>query len=265
MQPPRGYWARSSEDYLTAVLFQPLASLSGHGWLDFVLRAAGLDTASALATRFAFSCEEVLDGPLLSRHGRNFVIPDIMLHWRGERSGLLAFEVKKPRGTFPNAQDVTKLETYTMLPSTRKIAVRQGVFLVDDRHVAVLKRDGYPALGWSMVHLALMEGLNREPGPPADIEDIAQGLTRIYRAAGVMLRKHSVPAGTGGSLSPKLIALKIGLRVREAALRGERPLVPFDWLADEPSRAEIPALCLQDTAQRRINRWSLDWRVEDEA
>lgn len=233
-------------------------------WLDFLLTSGGLAPVGARDVRFAFSCEEVLDAALLPRHGRNFVIADIMLAWRHSDKGLLAFEVKKPGGSMPTAQDVTKLETYKMLPSTRGIPTRQGVFLVDDRHVAALKRGGHNALGWSMVHLALMAGLEREGGPAGEIREVATALTRLFTMSGVKPRTFALPVGRGGQLSPRMAALRAGLRVRDAALRGETPSPPYAWLADEPTREAIPRLCPQTTAERRINRWSFDWNPSDE-
>ncbi|NCO23014.1 MAG: hypothetical protein GW905_13775 [Rhodobacterales bacterium] len=265
MQPPnRGYWARQTEDYVTLALFQPLACLSGTIWLDRLLEAAGLPPVSAAEIRFAFACEEVLDATLRPRHGRGFVIPDIMLTWRNHETGLVAFEVKKPGGSAPSVQDATKLETYAQLPSTRNISDRRGLFLVDDRHVVALKRSGHSAIGWSRVHLALIEGLESETGSPDEIQEIATLLTKLFRMYRVEIRPFGVPRGAGGVLAPRLAALLAGLKVREQALSGCVPTPPFDWLAREPARRDIPRVCFQTTAARRVNRWSFNWEPEHE-
>ena len=264
MQPPRGYWSRRSEDYLTTVLFQPLACLHDSQWLDMLLTTTGLPSVHPVETRFAFSCEELLDAPLLGRHGRNFVIADIMLAWRRDVTGLVAFEVKKPGGVMPSAKDVTKLETYTMLPSTRGLQNREGIFLVDDGHVSALKRGGHRAIGWSLVHLALMQGLDREDGRPEEIANLALALTRLFISVGVKPRPSPQPKGRGGNLSAKMRALLDGLLVREKALCGETPTPSMPWLAGEPTRHEIAQRCPQSTAERRVNLWSFDWRSSDE-
>jgi hypothetical protein len=95
MTDGRGFWNERSEDHLTVVLFQPLACLSDCGWLDDLLIAADRPPVSAREIQFAFAAEEILDESLRPRHGRNFVIADIMLAWRGDSSGMIAFEVKK--------------------------------------------------------------------------------------------------------------------------------------------------------------------------
>jgi hypothetical protein len=264
MTPPRGYWARRSEDYLTLVLFQPFACLSGGSWLDGLLQAAGSKPVQAQETRFAFACEEVLDETLRGRHGRNFVIADIMLTWRGVSSGLVAFEVKRPGGTMPSAQDVTKLETYTLLPSARALADRRGVFLVDDAHVAALRRGGHLALGWSKLHAAFLAALANEPGSPDELAEIAAGITRQYALAGVRTAQKGAFAGRGGVLSDKLRALLLGLRVLEIARQGGDPAPPFEWLENELPRDDHEKRFRQSTESRRVNRWSFDWTPANE-
>lgn len=264
MTGARGFWNERSEDHLTVVLFQPLACLSDCGWLDDLLMAADRPPVSAREIRFAFAAEETLDARLQPRHGRDFVIADIMLAWRGDSSGMVAFEVKKPGAPMPSAQDVTKLETYQMLPSARDFASRQGIFLVDDRHVPALKRSGHAALGWSMVHAALLRGLDRETGSPAEIAGLAEMLTRLFKRAGVRPRWQETPKGRGGALSDRLNALRIGLELREAALREEYRPAPWPWLAAEPDCDTIRRLKPQSTQERRICRWRFDWQAEME-
>lgn len=213
----------------------------------------------AQETRFAFACEEVLDESLRGRHGRNFVIADIMLAWRGASSGLVAFEVKRPGGNMPSAQDVTKLETYTLLPSARALADRRGVFLVDDAHVAALRRGGHLALGWSKLHAAFLAALAKEPGSPNEIAEIAERITRLYALAGVRVAANSAVVGRGGVISDKLRALLLGLRVLETARQGGDPVPPFAWLEKELPRDDFARHFRQSTESRRVNRWSFDW------
>jgi hypothetical protein len=150
------------------------------------------------------------------------------------------------------------------LPSTRDFASWQGIFLVDDKYVPALKRAGHAALGWSMVHAALLRGLDRETGSPDEIAGLAEMLTRLFTAAGVRPRRQETPKGRGGALSDRLNALRIGLELREAALRGEYRPAPWPWLAAEPDCNTILRDRPQSTQERRICRWRFDWQAEME-
>ena len=264
MTGARGFWATKSEDHLTTVLLGPFGCLSGVSWLNSILARGAFPIAQAEQIRFAFSCEELLGEELAHRHGRNFVIPDVMMNWRGREAGLIAVEAKKPGGQMPSAQDITKLETYTRLQSARKLARRHGLFLVDDLHVASLIRGGHFAVGWSILHAILIEALDQETGSPEEIAQVASALTKLYVASGVKTRRLSVPKGRGGRMSDRMLSLKLGLEIREAALKGELKSPPFPWLLNEPTREEISKGGLQSTASRRVNRWSFEWTATSE-
>ena len=236
MTGARGFWATKSEDHLTTVLLGPFGCLSGVSWLNSILARGAFPIAQAEQIRFAFSCEELLGEELAHRHGRNFVIPDVMMNWRGREAGLIAVEAKKPGGQMPSAQDITKLETYTRLQSARKLARRHGLFLVDDLHVASLIRGGHFAVGWSILHAILIEALDQETGSPEEIAQVASALTKLYVASGVKTRRLSVPKGRGGRMSDRMLSLKLGLEIREAALKGELKSPPFPWLLNEPGK-----------------------------
>ena len=260
----RGFFATKSEDHLTTILLAPFGCLLDVSWLNAILARGGFPVANAERIRFAFSCEENLDEDLAQRHGRNFVIPDVMLTWSGGGEGLIAVEAKKPGGQMPSAKDTTKLETYTRLPSTRHLARRHGLFLVDDLHVASLTRGGHFAVGWSILHAILIEALDKETGSPEEIANVAAALTKLYVAAGVKTRRLPVPKGRGGRISDRMLSLKLGLQIREAALKGEFKPPPFPWLLSEPTREDILKGGLQSTASRRVNRWSFEWTARSE-
>ena len=269
MAGARGFYNPRSEDHATVNLFQTFAAFSSLAWADGLLREVGLKTRQVTRARFAFACEELIDSTLRHRHGRDFVIADIMLHYENAcGEGLLAFEVKKPGGPMPTVQDLTKAETYANLPSTRAIAARTACFLVDDRHVPALHRAGHRALGWGQVQALQRQAL--------DAEELRGNVKRVLRAH---LDAHFAALGVGSALQPPapdlaaeftkartlclppaIEALACGFAIC-AARRAGRTVdqAPWPWLLDEPDADRLRAARRQTTAERRINRWSLEW------
>ena len=268
MSGARGFYNPRSEDHATVALFQTFDAFSSPRWVDDLLCEIGLGPRQVQRARFAYACEEVIDSSLRHRHGRDFVIADIMLNYHGaDGQGLLAFEIKKPGGPMPTVQDLTKAETYADLPSTRAIVERTACFLVDDRHVPALLRAGHRALGWGQLQAIQQAGLERE--------DIGAGVKRVLRAH---LDAHFSALGVGSApqppaldlaaeyakaqtlgLPPALQALACGFAIC-ATRRAGQPVTqaPWPWLLEEPNAEQLRTARRQTTANRRINRWRLD-------
>lgn len=269
MSGNRGFYNPRSEDHLTVSLFQTFAAFTGTGWASRLLSKMGLSVPDVSRVRFAYACEELLDSRLAHKHGRNLIIPDLILHWESaEGLGLVAFEVKKPGGAMPNTKDMTKLESYADLPSMRHIPTRVGCFLVDKAHVPALRTAGATAISWDDVLEVQLEALRDETMPSA--------VMRVFEAH---LRSHFAVAGVGRaaiapasdlretykradalSLPERLKALICGFSIC-ANRRAGAPIAssPFEWLQREPTIEVIRASKRQSTSDRKINRWSFDW------
>jgi len=269
MAGARGFYNPRSEDHATVALFQTFAVFRSPSWADEVLARLGVATERVLRVRFAYACEERLDDRLLSKHGRDFVIPDIMLLYENEAGlGLLAFEVKKPGGQRPTVQELTKAETYADLPSTRGIPARNCCFLVDDRHVAALRQEGQRALGWSELHSIQQNALDRENIGGATRNVLKAHLAGHFAAFGVgdapqspaldLMREFARARSL--RLPPAFEALACGFTIC-ATRRAGRPITaaPYTWLRDEPDIQTLRTARRQSRHERRVNRWSFDW------
>ncbi len=267
MSGSRGFYNPRSEDHLTVSLFHGFAALSRLGWACRLLARLGIEASVITRARFAYACEEVLDAALASRHGRNFIIPDIVLCWEDDAGrGLLAFEVKKPGGPGPAEQDFVKLRSYADLPSMRHIPRRHSAFVLDRKHVDNARLSGALALSWDDVLELQVESLADEPIPDDLRTEIGMGLRRHFAAAGVGSAPpapvpdltHVYARAAALAIPERLKALLCGLAINEARRAGGIITAPpFPWLAAEPDIAMIRSRKRQTTAERRLNRWSL--------
>lgn len=272
----RGFYRTASEDHITVSLFHIWAMFPGTDWAGSMLRASGLPAGNISRVTWAYACEELLDARLQPFHKRNFVIPDIMLEYRDEAgSGLVAFEVKKPGGVL-QPEDARKLETYCNLPSTRHIPRRNGCFLVDASTLDAAKaltRGWSGALTWqTMRELQIRSARSLPVDEPTRLR-VAGWIARHYSRHGIGARTAAPAPMTGARYaSPASLAeiraaglpagvegFLLGSECVEAAAAGEKPALPYDWLAAEPSAESVRLLKRQTTLERRINRWNADW------
>ncbi len=273
MAANRSFFNPRSEDHTTLSLFHTFSIFSHYTWVNQLLELLGQKSPPVRMARFAYACEETLDPQLREKHGRNFIIPDIILHWRTDSGdGLLAFEVKRPSGPSINEQDRTKLSSYSNLPSMRQIPTRLGCFLIDDRHKASIKHLGAKTIGWSDILNLQISALENE--------GLGQKLTETLKAH---IRGHFARFGVGGapippktdliswferarnfSLPPTIESFVFGLAVTANWWAGGELIAPFGWLEKEPSCQEIRINKVQQTEDRRLNRWRFGWSIKQE-
>ena len=269
----RGFFNPRSEDHVTLSLFHTFSVFSHYEWVDHLLAKLGYECAPVRIARFAYACEELLDSRLSDKHGRNFIIPDIILHWRSNSGdGLLAFEVKKPGGPNVNENDRTKLSSYSNLPSMRQIPTRFGCFLTDDRHRASIENSGAPVIGWSDILDLQIKALDAEGLSPALAATLKAHIRGHFARFGIgnapippktrllpwFERAHSL------SLPPTIESLVFGLAITSNWWAGGEATAPFEWLKSEPTYQEIRANKMQKTEDRRLNRWSFGWSASQE-
>jgi hypothetical protein len=279
MAGARGFYRLASEDHISTVLFQIWDLFPNFSWVASLVRASGGEARRVRQSSWSYACEEKLDERLRAHHGRGFVIPDIMLNFSDEfGEGLLAFEVKRP-GASATQQDERKLETYSDLPSTRHLRRRTGCFLLASEADAP-RVDGaakWPVLTWERMRTLQIEAC-RSLDAPEDVRSrVAAWVARHYARLGIGVAQvpppmngarhatiESYAAIRGLNLAESAQRFLLGSEASEMAYRGLRPAPPMDWLALEPTEAEVRARKLQTTAERQILRWRLDWHPEME-
>lgn len=278
MAANRGFYNPRSEDHATLALFHTFSTFASPNWAHAILGCLNIDVPPLNRVRFAYACEEILDDRLASRHGRNFIIADIIMHWediRGEL-GILAFEVKKPLGPIPDVKDLTKVQSYADLPSMQDIKSRHYCFLVDRSHEPALRRSGYPVITWDDILRIQLEALKEER-----LETHAESAIKGH------LLDHFANFGIGGNKNPPQVRAyplkEVFDRVGQMKLRPEigalmcgfaicsnrragAPIaeVPFPWLTHENDISKIRTSKFQSTPERRVNRWSFNWKTSQE-
>lgn len=277
----RGFYRRTSEDHLTVALFHNWALFPDVSWVASLVRACGGQAGTVTRANWAYACEEQLDSRLQPHHGRNFIIPDIFLHFVDEHGpALLAFEVKRP-GTAAKPDDARKLRSYVDLPSTRGIARRFGCFLVGGRHVAATRegaQHAFPVLSWEELRALQVEAAGALALPEPIARRVVAWLSRAYARAGIgtACAAPEPLAGnrlaSGASYEPiramnfagSLERFLLGSECVEVATSELEPDAPYAWLAHEPSADEVRRRQFQTTPERRINRWHSGWDIAQE-
>jgi len=270
----RGFYRVGSEDHVTPALFQNWALFPDTNWVAALIGDAGGEAGRVSRVRWAYACEEILDAQLRPFHGRDFVIPDIMLTYEDENGpALLVFEVKKP-GTAAEPADARKLTSYVDLPSMRTIKRRFGCLLVSQQ-VAEKSRQAcagkWPVLTWE--HLSELQlAATSEMKLPITIRDqVSYWIKHHFSRYGVF--RNVAPSqfnrlhGTYESYreidalsAPDGVRLFLkGSECSEAALTGRQPDPPLPWLADEPNSEKIRQQRRQTKEERRVCRWNFDW------
>lgn len=263
----RGFYRWDTEDYLTPVLWQTWAILPDFCALADLLRSVGVPVGHISEAKWAYACEEE------TGHGRAFVIPDIMLHYRDERGdGLVAIEAKRP-GVGAKSADLAKLQQYVSLPSTRAIARRHGVFLVSRSAERASTQAGdqrFPVLTWEAVLGAQALAAKKIFGSPSATRLVEDWIRSLASRHGLGPRHqalqplhtqyasaqgHEIAAGL--DLSDAARAFIMGSECVEAARAGNTPAPPFPWLAQEPAAVTCSTPGFQSTADRRQCLWKL--------
>ena len=133
-------------------------------------------------------------------HGRDFIIPDIMLLYEDEDGpGLVAFEVKKP-GKATEASDARKLTSYIDLPSTRGIARRYGCFLVSEQMAEQTSKacnGNFPVLTWERLCALQMKAAREMPLSTATAHRVARWIGHHFARYGVRSETVSAPIPAG--------------------------------------------------------------------
>ncbi len=279
---PRSFYKIGTEDNLTPALFQNWAVFPDSMWVAPFLSLLGCDIGHVKRVRWAYACEEELDERRRRYHGRNFVTPDIILHFEDEKGlGLVAFEVKKPGGV-PDNKDVVKLESYCNLPSTRRIGRRYGCFLVSETKKDLAQKIGdstFPVITWEEMGKKQVAAV-RELALPSIICDLLQRwIIREFSRNEIWISEYEAPPDPMGSnygleeayrqidrmALPDSVRLFLkGSEAVEAVWSNLIPDPPMPWLRTEPNMTIIQAKKWQSTPARRVCRWSFDWDVSQE-
>ncbi|MCY4588755.1 MAG: hypothetical protein OXB98_22250 [Bryobacterales bacterium] len=283
MAGPRGFYRPRSEDHLTPALFQNFALFSDFDWLHEILGIVGGEAGKVARVRWAYLCEERLDAKLQRSHGRNFIIPDILVFWEDDQGeGLIGFEVKRHGGA-ADAKDSRKLESYVDLPSTRGIDRRYGCLLVCDRQAtrsldATNKR--WPVLTWERVGCIQQKATYSLPSPEEIRACTSQWIARQFMRYGIDLDGvgADAPESFGARFGTKDAYDTIenlrapgsvkrflkGSECVEAAWQGHEPESPMEWLKHEPTAEQLRGKKWQTTEDRRVRRWHFGWSVKHE-
>ena len=277
----RGFYRIGSEEHITSALFQNWALFPDTSWVASLVHAAGGTVGLVTRVRWAYECNERLDARLRPFHGRDFIIPDIMLLYEDEDGpGLLAFEVKKP-GKGTEATDARKLTSYIDLPSTRQIARRYGCFLVGEQMAERSRQacnGNYAVLTWERLCELQMKAAREMHLPAAIADRIARWIGHHFAHYGVRSETASAPAPAGAAYAiekayRKIDALDVPDSVRrflkgsecvEAVRNGRQPDPVFPWLADEPTAERIRERGRQKRGwqtndDRMVCRWGFNW------
>lgn len=279
MAGARGFYRLASEDHISTVLFHIWDLFPDFSWVASLVRASGGEAGRVKQSTWSYACEEKLDEHLRAHHGRGFVIPDIMLNFSDEfGEGQLTFEAKRP-GASATQQDERKLETYCDLPSTRHLRRRTGCFLLGSEEDAP-RADAaaaWPVLTWERMRTLQIEASRTLDAAEEVRSRVAAWIARHYARLGIGTAQ--VPPPMDGArhatiesyaairrldLAESVQRFLLGSEASEMAYGGLRPAPPMDWLALEPTEAEVRSRKRQTTAERQIVRWRLDWHPEIE-
>ncbi len=272
----RGVYRPRSEDHQTVALFQPFAALPARVWFPALSQALAFDPLVPDEVRIAYLHEETVPPHRTRFHGRDFVIADIVLHWRkGDTDGIMAFEVKRQTGPGPTEQDFEKARTYVEFASMQTVARRDPVFLVSDHHVRKVRGQWPHVACWSEVlaaQLAAAETVARDHPTLRAMPGLIKDLFSAYgigRAPALSPPDPSVlfAAASAEGAPPSLAALAAGLAWTAHWRRGETeaPLPEaLDWLRKEPTEDQLRSARWQKRPDRRVNRWSPDWAPAQE-
>ncbi len=277
----RGFYRTGCEDHVTVALFQNWALFPEMNWVAPLVRAAGGQAGNVSRVRWAYACEELIDARLQPFHRRNFIIPDIMLHYEDEAGpALLVFEVKPPTKA-AEAQDARKLESYIDLPSTRKIARRFGCLLVGERTAERTRQacgSNWPILTWERLKDLQLTAARNMGLPAATTDHVIRWIDRQFARYGIQPNVSGAPISFNGKYGTQasyreLDALSMPDSVRrflkgseciEAAWTGRQPHPPLPWLVDEPNAEDVRQNGWQTTEDRRVCRWNFDWSLSNE-
>lgn len=273
----RSFYRWGSEDNITPALFQNWAIFPDPNSIAPLVRAAGGSVGTIKRCRWGYACEETLDVGLRQYHGRDFVIPDIVVKFEDEQGiGLLVFEIKKP-GKATDTSDGRKLATYCDLPSMRQITRRFGCLLVSAAVAEKSARsveNAWPVVIWEQV-AEIQRMAARTISKAKHVSDhVAQWVGRSFTRYGIHVSDGGAPVPWGGTsygsngsydridelaLPDGVGRFLKGSEYVEAFVRGETAQAPLPWLSGEPTALEVRARRLQSTQDRRIRRWDFNW------
>jgi len=275
MSAGRGLYRPRSEDHQTVVLFHPFSSLPATTWLPALAEILGLRTVEPTTTRIAYLHEETVPHHRTRFHGRDFVIADIVLNWSdGGGGGIISFEVKRQDGPAPIDKDFEKAKTYIEFDSMREFARRHAAFLVADRHKQGVE-DSWPHVAsWSdVLELQMMSAAKVAANHPSlgNLPALIEDLFTSYGIGNKRLLTLPDPAvlyeNASRELAPiDLAALTAGLAFSAHWRRGSTPRLPdaFNWFLQEPNEEQVRISKAQTRPDRRVARWSSNWKPEHE-
>lgn len=275
----RGFYTEGSEDHIAPVLFQNWALFPESSWAPSLLEAYHIGVKGAVRrVRWCPFFEQPYDG-------RKFCIADIVLCWEDDAGiGLLVLEAKV-RGRKLGTKDLPQASRYLRMPSIRAISRRHFGLLVDAADEAVVRRtimETAPIATWQTLGRLQIAAAQHLPLCSGWVDRITRLLAAHFSYFGfdvdgwasacvgissdmvatcdqyAEIRAHELPASVEDFLIGSLVVL--------AARNGNMPASPHDWIYDEPDCISI--YCqgrqhkagYQTTADRRIARWSLDWK-----
>ncbi len=272
----RGYYHWGTEDNMTPGLFQIWAVFPEA--IHPVIEASGIKIVGGLNTvSWAYACEEEVESGRHPGVSGRFLIPDIVIYFEDDEGpGIVAFEVKRP-GVKPVEKDADKLRAYTMLRSMDRFIRRKAIFLLGSDKVATAKTiaPDLPVTTWEdmmKMQLDAANSLGKE-----DAQRVRPWISRAYSRYGICSARPPLPGDRAGYGSPESIIsvdrhlqdrrarnFVWGSEIVEAFLSGRDVEPPLDWMKDALSREAMSIERLQQTMDRRLNRWHRDWQSAQE-
>ena len=164
MSSARGFYRTGTEDHITSTLFHQWALFPEPNWVAALVGTIGGEAGTVQRVRWAYECNETLDASLRPFHGRDFIIPDIILCYEDEAGpAIVACEVKKP-GKAAKLSDARKLESYVNLASVRRFTRRYCCFIVSEQCAEKTRQASskrFPVLTWERLReLQVQSALN---------------------------------------------------------------------------------------------------------
>jgi hypothetical protein len=287
MASNRGFYRTGTEDHITSALFQQWALISDVQWASAFAKMLGGTAGTVERVRWSYECNEKLDPLLRQFHGRDFIIPDIIVSFEDEAgTAVIACEVKKPGDNPVDAKDARKLESYTNLSSMRQFKRRYGCFIVSEQAEQKSRTatgDRFPIITWerlqdlqikSLLELELSEQIRKSVVDWVNYHFAYFGVGRCSQVAPPSVgQDYASPDGYS-----RIEAMPVcdvmrrflkGSECVEAVRRGKDSRPPLPWLTEEPTHEMIRARGQQkrgwqSNEDRYMRRWGFDWNLKGE-
>lgn len=275
MSAGRGLYRPRSEDHQTVVLFHSFQCLPAATWLPTLADTLGLKTVNPTTARIAYLHEETVPHHRKRYHGRDFVIADIVLNWSDDvDGGIISFEVKRQDGPAPTDKDFEKAKTYIEFDSMGGFQRRHAAFLVADRHKRSVEESWPHVVSWSEILEDQIAAASKVAANHRSLSCMPSLIEDLYASYGIGNRRLMTlpdPAALYETalreLVPiDLVSLTTGLAYSAHWRRGSTIKLPdaFNWFRQEPSEEQVRASKAQTTSDRRVIRWSENWKPEYE-